>query len=77
VTEWWWDKAYDHNPMNYPDHRPTQRIARVTDDTDPEMFTAANGQLRLRLRTAYDAKGQRRPKLAIFRGRLPWMPRLG
>jgi len=75
VTEWWWDKAYDHNPMNYSDHRPSARTSRLTDDTDPELYAAANGQLRLRLVTAYNAKGQRRSKLVVYVGRLPWTPR--
>lgn len=73
MSEWWWDKAYDHNPMNFPDRRLFQRMARLKDDTDPEMSMAANGQLRLRLRPVRPS----RPALRVYIGSLPWTRRIG
>lgn len=71
-TEWWWAPEYDKTPpMNYPDHRPRSKVVKLPDDTDPVMFRASNGQLRLRL----DPVDPPRPDLVIYTERTPWSTR--
>ena len=68
-NEWWWAPEYDKNPpVNYPDRRTRSRFVKLPDDTDPVMFRAGNGALRLRL----DPVAPPRPDLVIYTGRTPW-----
>jgi hypothetical protein len=53
--------------MDFP-RRDDGHVRRVTDATDPVMYRAKHGQLKLRLVTALDRDGQRRPKLRIHVG---------
>ena len=69
----WWedDKWAQSYTMNYPDHRTRAKTQRLPDDTDPELYRAPQGGLRLRLNPVDPP----RPPVTIYTGRIACPPR--